>query len=243
MIAIVGATHDDVLYFKSIVSNRREEEILGHYEVSIGTIFNQEVIIVDNLHTSILASAIITDIINKYYINLIIVVGKCTAVSDGLKCGDIVIAKNIINANVDQLGVKNVVVGQIPTLPRDFSVQLDLIDYLVEGLNKRTYANPNIATFLSSDNQLDFLKDNKTIFGVDGLIVMDSNSGGVAVACRLHDVPCVSIKVVEKVIGTEAKVDHYLKVLDQYVSIGKAVTSTIGDIGRNDILKGRTIYE
>ena len=122
MIAIVGATHDDVLYFESIVSNRRKEEILGHYEVSIGTIFNQEVIIVDNLHTSILASAIITDIINKYYINLIVVVGKCTAISNGLKCGDIVISKNIINADVDQLGVKNVVVGQIPTLPRDFTV-------------------------------------------------------------------------------------------------------------------------
>ena len=243
MIAIVGATHDDILYFESIASNRRKEEILGHYQVSIGTVFNQEVIIVDNLHTSILASAIITDIINKYYINLIIVVGKCSSISNGLKCGDVVISSRIINANVDQIGVKNVVVGQIPTLPRDFPTQMDVINYLVDGLNKRTYAKPNIATFLSSDNQLDFVKDIKGIFGLEGLLVMDSNSGGVAVACHLHDIPCVSIKVVEKVIGAESKVDHYLKVLDQYVAIGKAVTSTIGDIGRNDILKGRTIYE
>ena len=35
---------------------------------------------------------------------------------------------------------------------------------------------------------------------------------------------------------TKDNIDTYLKVLQRYIDLGKAVASTIGDVGRNDIL-------
>ena len=76
MILIVGDSHDDVLYFKSVVLNRKEEKILNRYDVVIGTLFNQEVMVLSDMYTSILASAVLSSILDKYYIDLIIVVLK-----------------------------------------------------------------------------------------------------------------------------------------------------------------------
>ena len=45
MIVIVGANHDDILYFDSVLANKREEAILGRYKISLGTLFNQEAIV------------------------------------------------------------------------------------------------------------------------------------------------------------------------------------------------------
>ena len=236
MIAIIGSSHDDILYFDSIISNKRKETILGQYNASIGTIFNQEVIILGGLTSSILSSAVMSKLLSMYYISLVFIVGKCISITKGLKCGDIVISSRVINADVDMLGSKNVIVGQIPGLPRDFTCQRDVITYLTEGLSKRTFAKSEIATFLSSDNQLDQFKNQHEIFGINEKMVMDNNSGGIAVACHLYNVPFISIKVIEKEAKIENNISQYIKVLEQYINVGKGVVSTIGDIGRNDIL-------
>ena len=85
MIVIVGETHDDILYFESVLANRKEETILNRYKISIGTIFSQEAIIVHELYTSILASAVLMYILNTYYVDLVISVGRCMSVSPEIK--------------------------------------------------------------------------------------------------------------------------------------------------------------
>ena len=46
------------------------------------------------------------------------------------------------------------------------------------------------------------------------------------------------MKAIERPLEKEGNIENYLKVLDTYINLGKAVVSTIGDIGRADILKG-----
>ena len=137
MIAIFGTNHDDVLYFESIMANRNETTILRKYKVSIGTIFNQEVILIDGNYTTILSSALSSYVFNHYHVDLAYVVGRCVSISSSLKTGDIVIANTIINADVDQVEAKNVVLGQIPGFEKEFKVQNDLVGYVVDALNKR----------------------------------------------------------------------------------------------------------
>ena len=98
-------------------------------------------------------------------------------------------------------------------------------------------------SYLVEDNltgeTLKTLSERREIFGItDEKIVVDHNSSGMAIAATLRDVPYVSIKVVQNQIDDEEKIDNYLKVLDKYIDLGKAVTATIGDIGRNDVLRG-----
>ena len=197
MIAIIGSSHDDILYFDSIMSNKNYDKLLKRYEMITGTIFNQEVVVVYGVYTSILASSITMAILDKYYIDLVIVVGRCYSLNKAHKPGDIIIGTEVINVDVDQIDHNDVLLGQIPTLPKSFIVQKDLITYLEEGFNKRTFT-----------------------MGERGLVLSTNDLSN------------------EKVYGVDWDVENYLKVLNSYIDMDKAVTAMIGDIGRNDVLYG-----
>ena len=243
MIVIVGETHDDILYFDSVLANRREETLLNRYKISVGTIFSQDVLIVHELYTSILSSAVLMSVLREYYVDLVISVGRCMIVSDEIKNGDIVVSSKIIDANVDMTMFNDVAMGQIPGFDRDFLVQSDIINYLSQGLNRRTTVDFHHAIFLSTDNMSkqmsDFLKERKSIFALENeLLVIDQNSSGVAVASHLADVPFIVIKVAENNLSVANNIESYSLVLSRYIDLGKAVISTINDIGRSDILEG-----
>lgn len=242
MILIVGSTHDDVLYFDKVLLNRKEEVVFSRYKISIGTVFNQEVIVLGDQYSSPLTSSLLTYIMTKYYIDLVFVIGKCYGIDRNTKSGDIAISSSVIDVNVDFSRIGNIGIGEIPGLPREYKVQNDLIDYVKQGIAKRTYVNSFTAIYLSSDNLSDEtfrkLKENKSIFGItDEKFVIDHNTSGAAVACTLKDVPLIAVKVVENQFDVESKIDNYLQVLDRYIDLGKAIVSTIGDIGRNDVLR------
>ena len=242
MIVIIGETHDDILYFDSVLANRREETILEKYKVSIGTIFSQDALIAHDVFSSSLASAILMNICDKYYVDLIISVGRCMSVSNGINNGDIIVSKRVIDANVDLTMFATVVAGQIPGFERDFMVQDDLIEYISKGLERRISINYHLATFLSSSNMsndmVNHLKNKKEAFSLgNDLIVIDQNSAGVAVVSQLKNVPFISVKVAENNLAVANNLDSYVSVLDKYIDLGKAVISTINDISRSDILE------
>ena len=243
MIVITGASHDDVLYFGSVLMNRREDTILGRYKVLYGTLFNQDAMVVHGLYTSVLSSAVISHILDNNFVDLVINVGKCLSVENNIPEGDIAISSRVIDANIDLSLFTDVVMGQIPTFDRDFEVQKDILHYLNKGMQRRSFVNSHNVTFLTSDNMsyemIEILKRRQSIFGIENEnVVIDYNSAGIALACTLKSVPFISIKVVENRVDRAQSVETYSKVLDRYIDLGKAVMSTINDIGRNDILEG-----
>ena len=242
MIVIVGETHDDILYFDSVLANKKKETILGKYDVSIGTIFSQDVIIIHNLFTSSLAAAVLMHIYDKYYVDLIISVGRCMTVSDEIKNGDIIVSSKVIDVNVDLTMFGDYSLAQIPGYDRDFVVQDDILKYLSSGLDRRLTIDYHHATFLSTNNMsqqmCDVLKERKEIFALKNeLLVIDQNSAGVAIASRLHETPFIVIKVAENNLAVVNNLDSYANVLSKYIDLGKAVVSTINDISRSDILE------
>ena len=207
-------------------------------------IFNQELIVVGGCYSSILTSVILTNILDHNYVDLVICVGKCIAVNKEIKSGDIVITRRIIDANVDLSLFADVVTGQIPSLPNDFDVQKDILEYLIKGMSRRSFVTLHLVSMLTCDNMsydmMDFLKSHYSVFGLqEEPICLDYNSSGVAVASHMRGVPFISIKVAEVKIDQKDSLDTYLNVLDRYVDLGKVVVSTINDIGRNDILEAR----
>ena len=243
MIIIVGDTYDDVLYFDTVLANKKEKVILNRFKISVGTIFSQEVIVVRDMATSVLTSAVLCHLLDNYYVDLVIGVGKCLSVSPELKAGNIALSSNVIDANVDLSIFKDIGMAQIPGFSREFSVQDDIFGYLAENLDKRPGIDYYRASFLSTDNMsrdmLKFLKDNKTLFFKnDERFVIDHNSAGLAVACTLKDVPFIVCKVVETGFDQSQNLASYSKVLGRYIDLGKGVIETINNIGRSDILEG-----
>ena len=242
MILIVGNQHDDILYFESVMSNKKQELILGKYPVTVGTIFNQGVVLVDQVKTNYVSSALILHLIEKYFIFLIFNVGRCVAFTHDLKPSEIAISKRVVAGDVDQINEDDVKFGQIPGYEQIFTCQDDVIGYLTDAFEKRTFSKLNVCNYISTSvdyhraDQVDQLKECEHLLGFASNVVFDSNSAGLALAAELKKVPFVSVKVIERYIDGDKNINTYLKALKEYTNIGKAVVTCIGDIGHNEVI-------
>ena len=244
MILIVGSQHDDILYFESVMSNKKTELILGQYTVTVGTIFNQGVVLVDQIKTNYVSSAIILHLIEKYFIFLIFNVGRCVAYTHDIKPLEIALSQRIVAGDVDQINEDDVKFGQIPGFEQVFNCQKDVISYLSDAFEKRTYSKIIVSNYVSTSveyhraSQVDHLKECEHLLGFSSNIVLDTNSAGIALAASLKKVAFVSVKVVERYIDGTKDINTYLKALKEYTNVGKAVVTCIGDIGHNEVIEG-----
>ncbi len=244
MILIIGSQHDDILYFETVMSNKREEMVLGQYKVTIGTVFNQAVILLDQVITNYVSSALVLYLIEKYMVFLVFNVGRCVSFSKDIKPLEIAISKNVVAGDVDQVNDENIKMCQIPGFEQVFTCQDDVIGYLNTAFESRTYCTTKLANYISTSvdyhriNQVDHLKECEHLLGFSNNVVFDCNSAGVALACSLRKVAFVSVKVVERNIDQQNNINTYLAALKEYTNIGKAIVTCIGDIGHNEVITG-----
>lgn len=247
MILIFGSTHDDVSYFEDQLKNKATEKIFGKYDLLTGTMFNQNVGIIYGGFTNYISVAIVSRIIAKNYVVLVINVGKGSAYGDGLKNGDAVISRQVYLGEVNQTGIQDAILGQIPRCPQSFVVDPYILETLNNSLNKVVRKNnTKIGTYVSVEKVLHSPKDlegitssSGVIFGHKEDVIVDSVTGGIALACYLNDTPFISIEIVEKHIGEESTVNSLINVINRYSEIGKAVTSFIGEITSNSVIGGK----
>ena len=245
MILIVGSNHDDVIYFQSALKDAKEEIILNKYRAYIGTILNQNVMVLQDVYTSYVSSALITYIVEKYYVLMVFCVGTCFAQSKNLKVGSIAISEFSTFGDVDQIRmIKGTGLGQIPGYPQMFYSHKELVRNMEEALNSVGENNYTLCTFMNSsyyrkDQELiEELSMEDSIANRNKNTVIDGVTTGVALACHLFDIPFISVKVIEGQAGQKTSIDSYMQILEEYAVIGKAVTVCIGEISRNDVLRG-----
>ena len=226
------------------MSNKKTELILGQYTVTVGTIFNQGVVLVDQIKTNYVSSALILHLIEKYFIFLIFNVGRCVAYTHDIKPLEIALSQRIVAGDVDQINEDDVKFGQIPGFEQVFNCQKDVISYLSDAFEKRTYSKIKVSNYVSTSveyhrvSQVDHLKECEHLLGFSSNIVLDTNSAGIALAASLKKVAFVSVKVVERYIDGTKDINTYLKALKEYTNVGKAVVTCIGDIGHNEVIEG-----
>ena len=243
MILILGSTHDDILYFESVMTERHEETVFDTYKIQVGKIFNQEVVLAYDIYTSYMSALVTNYIVSKYFVILVFVVGKCVAFNTDFKTGDIAVSKRVILGDVDQVYETNSRLGQLPHFPRSFYTQDDVSDIVMNSLEKRSFIYHQTATFVSANTIYDDQDKYRNIY-MDGYVlghkrnvVFDCTSGGVSVACHIAKIPSISVKVVLKRVGEKTTSDEYISVLRRYSDVGKSIVSAIGDIGRNEIIR------
>ena len=242
MIMIIGSTHDDLLYFSSIMTGKRQEVVLEKFNVEIGNIFNQEVILVEDVYTNYLSTAVALYLIQKYYVILTFNVGRCLAYSSDWEIGQIAISARTYTGDVDQMDETDTQLGQIPGCPPYFTTQDDILGYLEAAFERRTFLQVYRSTFVSSNNlysskkELEFIEAGYSLYGEEHRVVLESSLGGIAVACHLFHVPFIAAKVIAGRLDEKRGVNEYALSLSKYSEVGKAIVSTIGEISRNDVL-------
>ena len=244
MIMILGSSHDDILYFESIMTQKKHDMVFGRYPITFGRLFNQDVVLVSEVYTNYMSNAITLHLINKYLILLVFVVGTCVAYSDDVKFGEIAISKQVFLSDVDQIGNRPVKLGQIPNgFPQFYKTDNGVKECVDRSFGLRTFVNHFDASFISSntyytrEEQIAPFLTLGELAPVKKHVVLDSTYGGVALACYISNISCISLKVVETHFTTPMDYIDYSKILESFSAVGKIVVSSIGDIGRTDILE------
>ena len=111
-----------------------------------------------------------------------------------------------------------------------------------QAFEKRTFSVYKTANFVSTSvdyhsvSQINSLREFDHVLGFENGVVFDCNTAGVALAASITRVPFVSVKVVERNINDKNNIDTYLDALKEYINVGKAIVTCIGDIGRNEVI-------
>ncbi len=243
MIMILGSSHDDVLYFESIMTGKKKEVLFDRFDITIGRIFNQEVLLIDKVYSNVLSSAVTQYILQRYLIILVFVCGKATAFSKDWKLGDIAISTTTYLADVDQTADASCRFGQVPYCPHAYVTQADILGYLSNSFENKTNAKFYHATYISTNvvfterKQLIEYGTGDSLFGVEHRLVLESTLGGVALACTFAGIPFIGAKVISRFLDKPYTIDNYAASLEKYNDLGKAIVTTIGDIGRTDIVE------
>lgn len=244
MILIVGNNHDDILYYETRLTDKKEEMVFNKYKVVTGTISNQSIVLVDNIYTNIISSAIVSYLIEKYYILFVIKIGKCYTLSKEFKVGDVVLSKKVVASDVNVSDIQGNKLGQIPGLSTCFYSNTDLQNMITSSFTKTSFVQPNLCTVISSNThytnaeQLKFYINEDKIFNEDiNNVIFDSELYGIGVACELHDIPFISLNVVVSRFEEKFSTTNYIKVLKQYGNVGKAICNTISELGSREVLR------
>lgn len=253
MFLIIGSSHDDVLFYETSLKNTREEFLFNRYRALIGTINSQEIMILSDIYTSYVTTSLLSYIIEKYFILLVICVGRCQTFTDNLKVGQVVVSKNTIFGDVNQVAaVKGNNLGQIPGFDRFIESNTLLLLTMHNAFERVGLDTVKDATFISGSmlrhnqefvfnikNEKETVKrseiEKREIAHLSDYIVTDSESGGVALSSALFGISYITVKVVESKAGENPNLETYLRVLKQYSYVGKAILSFIGELSRNDI--------
>jgi nucleoside phosphorylase len=89
MIAIIGSTEDDILYFVNRMNVTSVEEIAHKNKVYVGDFARQRLVVTHTGQTMMMGSQITGIIIDKYHPYLVIAVGAAHSISPKLKLGDL----------------------------------------------------------------------------------------------------------------------------------------------------------
>lgn len=243
MILVIGSTFDDVIYFDSKLRNKTEEKPFGAVKVFSGDAFSQRVVVAYGATTSYMMAAATAYLADKYSVILVINVGKCFSYSENLKAGDVVISESIHICDVDQRAIDpRLKIGQIPGMPEYFNISSYLSNLTVTTAEKLSLINVKAATYFSSDviyrspDEIKHLTSGDYVLGSSKNVVFDSESGAVAVASSLIDVPSLCVKVVSSPFKDKVTTADLVDVMHAYARVGRLLVALIGEISRNDTM-------
>jgi len=216
MIAILGVTEDDILYFRNRMTVQETLPLLGSVVCYKGTISREEAVVAATGDSVYLAELITGLICARFEPYLVISIGMVYSFSSQLRQGDIFIPERYYLSDVDFSASKGTKFGQIPGQPAFF-----VSDY---GLNEEAEHTAYLVSdryvqrgYLISGNE--FIDkpgplENRVaerFLSEEGLMAYDNSGAGVALACSVAHVTLLTLKAVAWRIGKEEQRLNYIR--------------------------------
>ena len=240
MIAILGVTSNDILYFRTKMRIDRVDKIFGGVEVYVGKIFTEDAVLaavgISNYQSVISTSMIL----EKYDPYLIISLGIVHSFSKDLRQGDLVLVDRIYISDIDFSGRKQIPYGQIPGQPPFYLADSELLQKAETEAYLVTDRYIQHAFLLSGNIYYTNPKELEDYLGAhyrsqDGIKCTDNATAGIAFASSMGNVPAIYLMVVGEEIGNpDQKINWVRKGLEAAPTLGKIVTRMLLDTGESN---------
>ena len=243
MIVLIGSTHDDRIFFESLITQRRKERILKLFDASYGKLFGQDVCLVCDVYTNYRAQAVCQYLIEKYFVILVLSVGTCRGFSPERNRNDVVVSRTVVLSDVNQVPTLGGRWGELRELGERLESSRQVLSFLLPILKQRLFTPNYEADFVSSSHfytkkeELEPRRLHGRLFGLERNIALDCTLGGIGVACSLYHVPFIALKVVEGNYAEPIDVNDYASILQKEAEVGRVVVNVINDISQSYILE------
>ncbi len=231
MIAIIGVTPDDILYFQAKMEQLKEETLPGGYKIYKGKIFREDCVLTSTGPSLVNAGVITALILEKYEPYMVFNVGAIYSFNDQLRQGDLFIADRYYFAEVDFTDNKEGVYGQIPGCDPFYVAD--------HSLNEKAEKNAYLMTtryvqrgFLLSGSAFHYspkaisnVVQSHYIIQEENMRAYDNTSAAIALICHNNNVALLTIKAVAMQMGKEREKYNYIRAsLEMMPTIGKIIT-------------------
>ncbi len=244
-IGILGAMEEEIALLTEKISSK-QCEIIGKREYISGTILDHEVCLVFSRWGKVAAASTATTLIQHHKVDHLIFTGVAGAIDPKLNIGDIVVADNLVQHDMDVSFLPGIAEFEIPLLGKsDFRIREQdvkialraVTTYLASDLNqevpKDTLAQFSITSpqviqgtiasgdqFISSTAKTAELRDK-----IPGLRCVEMEGAAVAQVAYEHDISCTIIRTISDKADHEAVVDfpRFITSVASYFTCGSVL--------------------
>ncbi len=226
MIGIIGAMEEEVVALRSALLNVDESEA-GGFRFIRGTLDGAEVVLLRCGIGKVNAAVGCALLIDRFRPSFVLNTGSAGGIDPALTFGDVVVSDGLLYHDVDvtAFGYAD---GQLPGQPAVFTVDAALVAAAERAVDRlkmegRLPANLRHLRGLIASGDV-FMHDPIKIAAVrerfPAVRAVEMESAAVAHACALFGVPCLVIRSISDVAGTESpmKFDEFLPIAAKHSS-------------------------
>jgi len=206
-IGIIGAMDEEVAILINEINLERKEN-KANMEFYCGSLWNQESVVVRSgigkVNSAICAQILIDDFNVDYIIN----VGIAGGIGTNINPGDVVIADNLIQHDIDTTAFGDKI-GQIPRLNTyDFKCSKELISKAKKGCMELPEIKSFIGRIVTGDQFIANVEKIKWLKEEFDALACEMEGGSIAQVCYLNNIPFVIIRSISDNANTGAHIDY-----------------------------------
>jgi len=207
VIGIIGAMDEELQpLLKELILCRKE--IKAKMEFNFGKLYGKDIVIVRSGIGKVNAAICTQILIDDFMVDKIINVGIAGGVGEKVSPGDVVIASDLVQHDMDTSAFGDRI-GQIPRLEIfDFKCDKSLIDMATSSCKNMEGNNWFLGRIVTGDQFIADLEKIKWISKEFDAMACEMEGGSIAQVCYLNDIPFVVIRSISDNAENNAHMDY-----------------------------------
>ncbi len=207
VIGIIGAMDEEVeILLKEIEVDRKE--IKANMEFNCGRLWGQRVVVVRSGIGKVNAAVCAQILVDDFKVEAIINVGIAGGIGEDINPGDVVIAENLVQHDIDTSAFGDRI-GQIPRLDTfDFKCSNDLVVKAKTACSYLKNGKSFVGRIVTGDQFIADVEKIRWLSSEFSAIACEMEGGSIAQVCHLNKVPFVVIRSISDNANTGAHMDY-----------------------------------